>query len=123
RNLIDITTRQTFQYHWLRIEDIPTIFERLDQVGMTTSGACGDISRNIVGCPVAGIDANEIINGQPILDKCSALLTKNKSFSNLPRKYKVSISGCHIHCAQPDINCVGFYGAKMGDEPGFGLKV
>lgn len=123
RNLIDITTRQTFQYHWLRIDNIPTIFERLDKVGMTTSGACGDISRNIVGCPVAGIDANEILNGQPVLDRCSALLTKNKEFSNLPRKFKVSLSGCHIHCAQPDINCIGFYGARMGDEVGFGLKV
>src|SRR5580698_3870729 len=48
----DITTRQTFQFHWLRIEDFPDVFERLDAVGITTSGACGDDTRNVVGCPV-----------------------------------------------------------------------
>jgi len=123
RNLIDITTRQTFQYHWLTINNIPEIYSRFASVGMTTSGACGDITRNVVGCPVAGLDANEILNAQPVVNEVSKFLTNNKDFSNLPRKYKISISGCHLHCAQPDINCVGFYGARKGSEVGFGLKV
>src|SRR4051812_35992825 len=59
----DITTRMTIQYHWLRIEDIPSIFSEMDSVGIATAGACGDIPRNVVGCPVAGIDAEEIIDG------------------------------------------------------------
>jgi ferredoxin-nitrite reductase len=123
----DITTRQTLQYHWLKIEDFPEIFERLDKVGMTTSGACGDDTRNVVGCPVAGIDKNEIIDGTVPLHDINRHLTDNREFSNLPRKYKISVCGCRIHCAQPDINCVGVFGlerTKDGKlEKGYGIKV
>lgn len=120
----DITTRQTIQYHWLRIEDIPDIFDQLDQVGITTSGACGDDTRNVVGCPVSGINPDEIIDATPQLLEINRNLTNNREFSNLPRKYKISISGCHIHCSQPDINCLGFFGLLNADgEPGYGVKV
>src|ERR1043166_1042581 len=63
RGFCDVTTRQTFQMHWLRIEDVPDIFGQLNSVGMTTSGACGDDTRNVVGCPVAGVDKHEIFDG------------------------------------------------------------
>ena len=123
----DITTRQTIQYHWLRIEDIPTIFSDLAAVGMTTSGACGDDTRNVVGCPVAGIDPNEILDATPQLLELNKHFTDNRDFSNLPRKYKISASGCCLHCAQPDINCVGLFGLERkvnGQlEKGYGLKV
>jgi ferredoxin-nitrite reductase len=123
----DITTRQTFQMHWLRIEQFPDIFKRLGAVGMTTSGACGDDTRNVVGCPVAGIDTEEILDATPQLMAVSRHLTDNREFSNLPRKYKISISGCRIHCAQPDINCVGVFGLERSVhghvEAGFGIKV
>jgi sulfite reductase beta subunit-like hemoprotein len=123
----DITTRQTIQFHWLRIEDIPTIFAELESVGMTTSGACGDDTRNVVGCPVAGIDPDEIFDATPQLREVSTHLTDNREFSNLPRKYKISIAGCCIHCAQPDINCCALFGLRKNDggasEPGFGLMV
>ncbi len=123
----DITTRQTLQFHWLTIEQFPDIFARLRAVGMTTSGACGDDTRNIVGCPVAGIDPDEIMDATPELQAVSAHLTDNREFSNLPRKYKISIAGCRIHCAQPDINCVGVFGLErtVGGrvEAGYGIKV
>lgn len=123
----DITTRQTFQFHWLKIEQFPDIFAQLEAVGMTTSGACGDDTRNVVGCPVAGIDKNEIIDATPQLNEVNVHLTNNREFSNLPRKYKISISGCCIHCAQPDINCVGVFGMRrktaQGIEVGYGIKV
>ena len=123
----DITTRQTFQFHWLRIEDFPEVFDRLNQVGMTTSGACGDDTRNVVGCPVAGIDKNEIIDASELLKDINRHFTDNREFSNLPRKYKISVSGCCLHCAQPDINCVGVFGLeRMKDgkrEAGYGIKV
>ena len=123
----DITTRQTFQFHWLRIEDFPEVFERLSHVGITTSGACGDDTRNVVGCPVAGIDRNEIIDGTSLLHDVSRHMTDNREFSDLPRKYKISLCGCRIHCAQPDINCVGVFGlerVKEGKlEAGYGIKV
>lgn len=125
--IADITTRQTFQMHWLRIEHFTDIFARLKAVGITTSGACGDDTRNVVGCPVAGIDHEEIIDATPYLHAISQHLTDNREFSNLPRKYKISISGCRIHCAQPDINCVGFFGLERvvdgKKEVGFGVKV
>jgi ferredoxin-nitrite reductase len=119
----DITTRQTIQMHWLRIEDIPEIFAKLDEVGITTSGACGDDTRNVVGCPVCGIDPDEVIDATDVLHEVSHKLTNNPEFSNLPRKYKISISGCCIRCAQPDINCVGLFGLKRGDEVGYGMMV
>ena len=123
----DITTRQTIQFHWLRIEDVPLIFAELESVGMTTSGACGDIMRNVCGCPVAGIDPDEIIDASEQLREISRKLTDNKEFSNLPRKYKISISGCPIHCTQPDINCLGLFGTvrKAGGakEAGYGIKI
>ena len=123
----DITTRQTFQFHWLRIEDFPEVFERLKRVGITTSGACGDDTRNVVGCPVAGIDKNELIDATPQLHEISRHMTDNREFSDLPRKYKISVSGCCIHCAQPDINCVGIFGLQRTidgkRETGFGIKV
>ena len=123
----DITTRQTIQFHWLRIEDVPQIFSELASVGMTTSGACGDDTRNVVGCPVSGIDPDEIIDATPQLLEVSHAMTDNREFSNLPRKYKISVSGCCIHCAQPDINCTGVFGLKRTvngvEERGYGIKV
>jgi len=119
----DITTRQTIQMHWLRIEDIPEIFSILESVGITTSGACGDDTRNVVGCPVAGIDPEEIIDPALPLHEVSRNLTNNPDFSNLPRKYKISVSGCCIRCAQPDINCVGVFGVRRGAETGYGVMV
>jgi ferredoxin-nitrite reductase len=120
----DITTRQTIQYHWLRIEDVPPIFDALEKVGIITSGACGDITRNVACCPVSGINPDETLDASPQMLEISRGLTNTKEFSNLPRKYKISISGCHIHCHQPDINCLGFFGLMNdGGEAGFGVKV
>jgi ferredoxin-nitrite reductase len=123
----DITTRMTIQFHWLRIEEIPAIFAELQSVGISTSGACGDIARNVVGCPVAGIDPEEIIDATPQLLEVNHALENNRDFSNLPRKYKISVSGCCIHCAQPDINCVGVIGLKRTvngvEERGYGIKI
>jgi ferredoxin-nitrite reductase len=119
----DITTRQTIQMHWLRIEDVPEIFAELEKVGITTSGACGDDTRNVVGCPVGGIDPHEIIDATPQLLEVSEKLTNNREFSNLPRKFKISISGCCIRCAQPDINCIGMFGLRHGGEAGYGIML
>ncbi|MDE1171402.1 MAG: hypothetical protein PW734_09380 [Verrucomicrobium sp.] len=119
----DVTTRQTFQFHWLTIEQAPEVFARLESAGVYTSGACGDIARNVVGCPVAGCDGEEILDATPQLEAVNAHLFNNKEFSNLPRKYKISVSGCRIHCAQPDINDLGFFGLERGGEAGFGLKI
>lgn len=123
----DVTTRQTFQFHWLKIEQLPDIFARLEAVGITASGACGDIARNVVGCPVAGLIKDEIIDATPQLQQINEHMLNNREFSNLPRKYKISVSGCRIHCAQPDINCLGVFGLERKVngkiEAGYGVKV
>lgn len=122
--LSDITTRQTVQLHWLKIEQFPDIFEQLSRVGVTTSGACGDDTRNVGGCPVCGINPREIIDATPQLHEISRNMTDNREFSNLPRKYKITISGCDIQCSQPDINCLGIFGLVNSDgEAGYGVRV
>jgi precorrin-3B synthase len=126
-NIADITTRQNFQFHWLTIETLPRVVEKLAAVGLTTTGACGDITRNICGCPVAGIDPNELYDTREIVREVTNYFLGNKEFSNLPRKYKVSISGCPIHCNQPEINDLGIQAVRRvrdgKAEIGFQVRV
>lgn len=103
----DITTRQGIQFHYIRIDDVPAIFARLESVGLTTSGACGDITRNITGCPLTGIDRNEFINTEPVIERVHRYFLDNREFSNLPRKFKITISGCPVYCTGHEINDIG----------------
>ena len=121
----DITTRQAVQLHWLKIEDIPTILKELDEVGMDTAGGCGDIMRNITGCTLAGLLEDEVFDASKELMEIDKFFTRNKDFSNLPRKYKMTVTGCSSWCSQPDINCVSLVGVEHPEtkEKGFTLKV
>ncbi len=83
RDVADITDRQNVQFHWIRIEDVPTIWERLDEVGLSSIQACGDVPRNILGCPVAGIDAEEIIDATAVLRATEAVAAGNPEFGEL----------------------------------------
>jgi len=120
----DITTRQTIQIHWLRIEDIPRIWRRFAAVGLTTVQACGDSARNVLSCPVSGVDASEAFDGLPIARKVSEFFTGNREYANLPRKFKMSVTGCVEDCAQADINDIGLRPARAADGTlGFNLLV
>jgi sulfite reductase (ferredoxin) len=124
RDLADITDRQNVQYHWIRIEDVPAIWARLEEVGLSSVQACGDVPRNILGCPVAGVDAAEIIDATSVLRAVEAVAAGNPEFVNLPRKYKTTISGCASHCTSHEINDVSFVGVTGPDgTPGFDLWV
>ena len=92
RDLADLTTRQNIQYHWLTIEQIPDVIKKLESVGLTTVGACGDITRNIAGCPVAGIDPDEVYDCREMIHQITDFFKGNKEFSDLPRKYKMTIA-------------------------------
>jgi sulfite reductase beta subunit-like hemoprotein len=107
RGITDITTRQNFQFHWLTIEDVPDILERFARVGISTSGACGDIPRNVTGCPVAGIDPSEVFDARPWVEAAHQMFLNNRAYSDLPRKFKTTIAGCPLHCSQPEINDIG----------------
>src|SRR5579871_4810760 len=108
RGVADITTRQNIQLHWVTIENIPNLMERLQAVGLTTTGACGDVARNVTGCPVAGIDGHELIDASPFALAIDKDLGGNREFYNLPRKFKMTVTGCSSWCSYPEINDVAF---------------
>jgi sulfite reductase (ferredoxin) len=123
RNLADITVRQNIQLHWLTIESLPEIVDALDAIGRSPKGACGDVLRNVTGCPLAGVAADELIDASPLAAEISALLKGNSEFYNLPRKFKISVTGCPSWCSYPEINDIGFTAVKHNGEVGYSLRV
>ena len=123
RSTIDITNRQNFQLHWLRIEDIPTIWEALEAVGWTSMGACGDNTRTVTGCPLAGVDAHEIIDASPLAIEIDRALNGNPEFANLPRKFKITVTGCAHWCTYPEINDIGVTAVRRGSAVGYHVRV
>jgi len=124
---IDLTTRQSIQLHWLKLEDIPAVWETLEGVGLTSRSAGGDTMRNISGCPVAGKDGDEYVETRPLLDRLQADLRGDDALANLPRKFNISVTGCREGCAQDSINDVALEPARKlvdGQEMrGFNLRV
>ncbi len=100
----DITVRQNIQLHWVRIESLPEVFDQLQAVGLSTTGACGDVARNITGCPLAGLDAREIADVSPTVLALNRELAGNPEFYNLPRKFKITVTACPDWCSYPEIN-------------------
>lgn len=129
RNVGDITTRQDIQIHWIRIEDVPDIFDRLyNKLGLNQSFACGDTPRNVTACPLAGVTHDELFDARPFAEAVADMYYRGgKEFSNLPRKFKTAIGACTLHCHAPQINDVGLFGVtRQRDgkvEHGFGLLV
>ena len=123
RNLADITVRQAIQLHWLPIESIPEIIERLDAVGLSPRGACGDVVRNVTGCPLAGLAADQVFDASPIARSVAKALAGNAEFYNLPRKFKISITGCSSWCSYPEINDIGLTAVRRGPDVGFSVRV
>lgn len=123
RNLVDITTRQNIQLHWLTIESLPEIVDAVGKVGLSPRGACGDVVRNVTGCPLAGIDADEIEDASALALEIARNLVGNNSFVNLPRKFKISATGCASWCCYPEINDVAFTAVRRGDEVGYAVRV
>jgi len=125
RGTADVTDRQNIQLHWIEIESVPAIWEALESVGLTTTEACGDTPRVILGCPLAGIDSAEIIDGTAEIAAIGAQYIGDSAFSNLPRKFKTAISGCSGQCTFHEINDVAFVGIThpATGEPGYDLWV
>ena len=124
QNTGDVTTRQDIQFHYVRIEDVPAIFAELERIGLSTAGACGDITRNVTGCPLAGIDHAELIDAEPLVEAVHQHFLGNHEFSNLPRKFKITISGCSSYCTGHEINDIGLVALRRpGGEVAFDLWV
>jgi sulfite reductase (ferredoxin) len=124
RGTADVTDRQNIQLHWIRVEDVPEIWRRLEAVGLSTTEACGDCPRVILGSPVAGIAADEIIDATPAIREIADRFIGSKEFSNLPRKFKSGITGHPSQDVVPEINDIAFVGVEHPEHgPGFDLWV
>jgi sulfite reductase (ferredoxin) len=127
RGIADLTVRQNIQLHWVTIEALPEVLDALARVGLNSMSACGDVTRNVTGCPVAGVDADEIVDASPLALEASRLLGGNNEFYNLPRKFKISITGCRVWCPYPEINDIGLTAitrvVRGAPEVGFSLRV
>jgi len=124
RGTADLTVRQNIQLHWVTIQDLPELLDGLWHAGLTTKGSCGDDTRNITGCPLAGVDADEIFDASSLALEANNFFVGNGDFYNLPRKFKVCITGCRVWCAYPEINDVGLTAVRRaGGEVGFSLRV
>ncbi|MGE9807636.1 MULTISPECIES: nitrite/sulfite reductase [unclassified Janibacter] len=124
RDTADISDRQNIQLHWIRIEDVPEIWRRLEAVGLTTTEACGDCPRVVLGSPVAGIAADEIIDGTPAIEAIVRDHIGSPEFSNLPRKFKTAISGSPSLDVAHEINDISFVGVEHPEHgPGFDVWV
>ncbi len=127
RSIADLTTRQNIQLHWVTIESLPLVLEELERVGLSTMGACGDVARNVTGCPVAGVGAEEICDASPLALATNRMFLGNGDFYNLPRKFKISITGCKAWCTFPEIHDVGLTAVtrQLGGKPevGFAMRV
>ncbi|MFI6358643.1 nitrite/sulfite reductase [Streptomyces sp. NPDC050743] len=124
RDTADLTDRQNVQLHWVRVEDVPEIWRRLEAVDLTTAQACGDTTRVFLGSPVAGVAADEIIDGSPAIQEIHERWVGDPAFSNLPRKFKTAISGSPLQDVAHEINDMSFVGVRHPElGPGFDVWV
>jgi sulfite reductase (ferredoxin) len=125
RGTADVTDRQNVQLHWIEIESVPAIWEALEAVGLSTTEACGDTPRVIMGCPLAGLDTDELIDATPEIAAIAEQYIGDPELANLPRKFKSSISGCAAQCTHHEINDVAFAAVRHPEtgEAGYDLWV
>lgn len=123
RGSVDFTTRQDVQLHWVECKNLAEIFKRLEQVGLTTRMGSGDCARNVVSCPVTGHHADELYDVAPIVNELNRFFDGNRDFINLPRKYKIAVSGCGCHCVRHEIQDLSFVALRLNNEVVFDVSI
>jgi sulfite reductase (ferredoxin) len=124
RDTADITDRQNIQYHWIRIEDMPAIWATLESAGLITTEACGDTPRVVLGSPVAGVAADELVDGTPAIEEIRRRFVGDPELSNLPRKFKTAVSGSPHQDVAHEVHDIAFIGVDHPEHgPGFDLWV
>ena len=123
-----VTTRQSIQMHWVKLPNIPELLRALAEDGLTTFHGCGDVNRNVAACPLAETCRYRRINVLPYAQEVAKFIARSRDLDNLPRKFKVTFSGCGAGCAQPYINCIGVVAVarRRGDgseEAGFKVVI
>jgi ferredoxin-nitrite reductase len=119
----ELTTRQNIQLHYITLDKFPEILERLKAAGLTTMGGCGDVVRNITGCPLAGVSRDELFDVTGLVAEAAGFFYGNRDYSDLPRKHKITISGCPFQCNAPEINCVALIALVKDGREGFAIRV
>ncbi len=124
QQFLEITTRQDIQFHWIRPADLPEIWRRYDEVGLLSVQACGDTMRNITGCPIAGVDHDEVFDVTALIQQLNRFSLENPEYgAGLPRKFKTAITGCREDCILARINDIAFTPAERDGELGFHVWV
>lgn len=119
----ELTTRQNVQLHDLEMARLPEVLAELAALGLDTAGACGDNVRNVTGCPLAGLDAEELFDVRPVVEETAAFFRSRPEYSNLPRKHKITISACPHRCNAPEIHCIALVGTIRNGREGFSVLV
>lgn len=119
----ELTTRQNIQLHWIELARLPEVLGVLAEAGLSTTGACGDNVRNITGCPVSGIDREELFDARGILESAADFFVRHREYSDLPRKHKITIAACPHQCNAPEIHCIALLGMIREGRPGFAVRV
>jgi sulfite reductase beta subunit-like hemoprotein len=119
----ELTTRQNIQLHYITLDRFPAILDRLKAAGLTTMGGCGDVVRNITGCPVAGVDREELFDVSGLIKQTASFFYGNREYSDLPRKHKITIAACPYQCNAPEINCIALVGTVHQGRTGFAVRV
>lgn len=123
KDTADFTTRQDIQFHFISVKNLPEIFKRLQDVGLSTKFAAGDVPRNVTSCPVSGIDHTNLTDVTPIIDEVNDFLRGNRDLANLPRKFKVAISACSKHCINHEHQDLSFSAVEHNGEVVFDVNV
>jgi len=119
----ELSTRQNVQLHYIKLDALPDVFDRMHAAGLTSAGACGDTVRNITGCPLGGLAHDELFDPTPVLEEAADFFYGNPDYSDLPRKLKIAITACPDACSAPEINCIALIGAIRDGREGFGVLV
>lgn len=126
RGTVALTTRQSIQLHWLTLSDLPPMLRALGRAGLSTFHGCGDVNRNVTACPMAENCAHRLVDVRPFARRTAQELGAARELDNLPRKFKISWSGCAGACAQPYLNCVGLIAVRRragtGGAPEIGFR-
>lgn len=123
RGYSELTTRQNVQLHDVELRALPEIFPVLEEAGLTTVSGCGDTVRNITGCPVSGLAADELFDTRPLVDEAARFFYGNREYSDLPRKHKITIAACPHQCNAPEMHCIALVGVVRDGRQGFAVRV
>jgi sulfite reductase beta subunit-like hemoprotein len=123
RGLADITVRQNIQLHWVRFESLPEIMATLEACGLSTIESSGAPVRNLLNCPVSGVDEDELYDTSQLIRQVNDYFAAGTNLDGMPRKLKISITGCALRCTYPEVNDIGIFAVRDLEDGGVSFRV